>query len=143
MARRIRSHPSVLEIHGVGIDAVDLEHFARTLEAHPEFTRLVFTRREFSRYRLSPQSLAARFAVKEAFIKAAGARAGTRFREIETLSDSRGQPYVILHGRAQRLSRRLGIIRVLVTMSHSRKVAVAQVILLARRDPAEAWRRGA
>jgi len=125
-----------LEILGVGIDAVDLEHFARTVETHPEFARLVFTRREFSRYRLSPQSLAARFAVKEAFIKAAGAREGARLREIETLSDARGQPYVILHGRAQRLSRRLRIVRVLVTMSHSRKVAVAQVILLARRDRA-------
>lgn len=142
MASRIPPRLSSVAIHGVGIDAVDLEHFARTVKAHPEFTRLVFTRREFRRYRLALQSLAARFAVKEAFIKAAGAREGTRLKEIETLSDSRGQPCVILHGRAQRLCRRLGISRVLVTMSHSRYVAVAHVILLARRDRAERRRRG-
>lgn len=133
-ARRMPPGGLPLEVYGVGIDAVDLEHFFRTLQARPEFARFVFTRREYRRYRLRPQSLAARLGVKEAFLKAAGTEEGIRLREIETLSDSRGKPYVVLHGRAYRWCRRLGVGRVLVSMSHSRKTAIAQVVLIARSD---------
>ncbi len=119
-----------LAIHGVGIDTVDLGHFSRTIKAHPALLRIAFTRREYRRYRFRLQSLAARLGVKEAFIKAAGGLEGIGWRDVETLGDSRGRPYVVLHGRASWWCQRLGIRQVLVSMSHSQTTAIAQVVLV-------------
>ena len=56
-------------IVGIGVDAVDVERFRRALERTPRLADRLFTERERT---LSVQSLAARFAAKEAFIKAMG-----------------------------------------------------------------------
>lgn len=127
-------------IRGLGLDIVDLRGFREQL-ALPG-TRLeegVFTeaeRREAGRRpdRDPARHLAARYAAKEAFVKAwSGARfgrtpvlAGVDLREIEVVSDGYGRPTLELHGRLAELA---GDLRVHLSLSHDGEVAAAVVVL--------------
>lgn len=76
--------------------------------------------------------VAARLAAKEAAFKAlAGTEAarGIGWREIEIVHDEHRRPVARLHGRAAERARELGVARVLVTLTHSRRSAAAVVIL--------------
>ena len=72
-------------------------------------------------------SLAARFAAKEATMKAIGMK-GLRWREIEVISSSNGAPSLQLHGQALKKSKEAGITDLSITMSHSKENAIAMVI---------------
>jgi len=75
-------------------------------------------------------SYAARFAAKEAVMKALGTGwgDGVRWRDIEVVRGS-GAPTIVLSGRALELFRELGAKKVHLSLSHSREVAIAQVVL--------------
>lgn len=104
----------------IGIDIVDVRRIAAMVERYGErFLGRVFTPAEISyaeKKKRSEESLAGRFAAKEAFMKASGRR--LVFREIEVLSDS-GRPFIMYHG-----TRHDG-----VSISHERLYAVSVVML--------------
>src|SRR3989304_2883432 len=88
--------------------------------------------------------LAARFAAKEAVMKALGTGArGVAWREIEVLPNHRGKPLVYLYGRAKARAERIGLGGLDVSMSHSREYAVAFVVGRSRdlEPDRPGWRR--
>ncbi len=114
-------------MHCIGVDIVEIARLEKAIARWGErFLRRVYTRSELKQYRQKLSSLAARFAAKEAIIKALGKPArGICLREIEILSDPNGKPLVNLYGKAQQQAQGLGLNRLSITLSHSREYAVA------------------
>jgi len=95
----------------------------------PRFLERIYTRAELDYCRDRIPELSARFAGKEAVMKALGTgRSGISWREIEIISDRRKAPAIILHGRARTRARRLKIQELAISLSHSRDYAIASVI---------------
>src|SRR5579885_2967962 len=113
----------------VGCDAIEIERVRAVLARHPQrFLERVFTPGEVAHCRGRVPELAARFAAKEAVMKALGTGVrGIGWREIEVLPNRRGKPLVLLHGNAKRRGEALGLSTIDISMSHSRDYAVASV----------------
>jgi holo-[acyl-carrier protein] synthase len=121
---------------GIGIDLEEITRVERVFSSARALAR-VFTPHEIAycqpkRHRF--QHLAARFAAKEAVFKALGTglSGGLHWTDAEVRNEPSGKPYLTLSGPAQELSDRLGVDTILVTLSHSRQYAIAQVLLLGR-----------
>lgn len=116
-------------IAGVGVDAVDLDRFARTLARTPTLRERLFAPAELRlRPPLRDEQLAARFAVKEALIKTLGGGVpGFRFRDVATLPGPHGAPRLELAGAVSDHVHARGL-RLHVSLTHDRPVAVAVVI---------------
>lgn len=114
----------------VGIDIIEIERVRGVLERHGErFLHRVYTERERERYRGRVQELAARFAAKEATMKALGTGIrGVRWRDIEVLSNRRGKPIIVLHETALQRAKLLGLVHWSISLTHSRRDAMAIVI---------------
>lgn len=114
----------------VGIDVIEIERVAGVLERHGQrFLERVYTARERERYGTRVQELAARFAAKEATMKALGTGIrGVRWRDIEVLPNRRGKPILVLHETALRRARLLGFTHFAVSLTHSRGDAMAIVV---------------
>ncbi|GBD14627.1 Holo-[acyl-carrier-protein] synthase [bacterium HR25] len=114
----------------VGVDIIEIERIQAALARFGDrFLRRVYTPLEAALYRRRPHELAARFAAKEAVMKALGTGArGVAWREIEVLPNRRGKPLVYLHGRARERAAALGLSGLDVSMSHSRDYAVAMAV---------------
>ncbi len=119
-----------------GIDIAEVPRIAAALDRWGErFLERVYTPAERERYRDRVLSLAARFAAKEAVMKALGTGArGVSWKDIEILPDARGKPTVRLYGRGEARARGLGIQVWEISLSHSREMAIASVVALARRE---------
>ncbi len=136
------------EIPGLGIDVVDISDFAATLTRSGErFTAEVFTTGETAYCQgRRPQHYAARWAAKEAFFKAAGGSLprDTRYQDVEVVLNAARAPGLRLSGAAARWARAVGVASAALSLAHSRRTAVAAVILryrLARAAPPAATRR--
>ena len=122
-------------VRGIGSDIVEIERIARALRAHPERFRVrVFSdgERAYCDGRPHPpQHFAARFAAKEACMKALGTgRAqGVRWTDVEVTRDPSGRPELRLHGRAAQRASELGITRCHLSLSHDGDRALAFVVL--------------
>lgn len=93
------------------------------------FLKRVYTEAELETCHNDASRLAARFAAKEAVMKAFGSGSeGISWKDIEVLSDGAGIPRIQLHGQAFRKSREIGLTEFFVTMSHSKEYAIAFVI---------------
>jgi holo-[acyl-carrier protein] synthase len=105
----------------------------RILERHGDlFADRVFTEEERKHAgdgKVKGERLAARFAAKEAALKALGAPGGLRWKDMEVVSASDGAPTLFLHGAAAKEMRRMGAARTWISLSHAGGVAVAVVIL--------------
>jgi holo-[acyl-carrier protein] synthase len=114
----------------VGIDLIEIDRVAAALERHPKrFRERVFTPREVAECDRKPdpvQSYAGRFAAKEAIGKALGRGVPFTWREIEIAG--RGKPQVALAGSMAAAAARLGVVRVDLSMTHSRTTAAAVAI---------------
>jgi holo-[acyl-carrier protein] synthase len=111
---------------GIGIDLVEIGRLERALERHPRLAERVFTRaeREYAAARARPgRHLAARFAAKEAVVKALGLSGGFGLREVEVIAGE--PPTVRLAGRAAAAA---GSARVEVSLTHSHDYAAAVAI---------------
>jgi len=115
-----------------GVDLVSLPRFARALERHGERLLVrVFTPAEVALCAGKVASLAARFAAKEAVVKALGTGIGpVSWREVEVLRGEDGAPVLRLHGEAARRAAALGLTRWSLSLSHTREMAVAFVVAL-------------
>ena len=112
-------------IKGIGVDIVDLARFERQVERTPRLIPRLFTERERT---LPVRSLAARFAAKEALIKAMGDSAGVTWHELEVISGAGGNPEFLLHGTALEALAARGITSVHLSMTHDAGVACAFVV---------------
>jgi len=116
-------------MHCIGVDIVEIARLEEAVARWGEaFLRRVYTDSELKLYRKKLPSLAARFAAKEAVIKALG-KPGREasLKDIEVLADPGGQPVVNLYGRMQQQAKLMGLGKLAVTLSHSREYAVAFV----------------
>ena len=113
-----------------GIDAIEIDRVEKTLQRHPQrFLSRVFTELEVAYCRGRVRELAARFAAKEAMMKALGTGVrGVGWRDIEVLPDRRGKPLVYLHDRAAKRARALGMGQPEVSMTHSDRLALAFIV---------------
>ena len=114
-----------------GIDIIEIERIKYVLTKHPiRFLEKIFTEYEINYCRGRATQLAARFASKEAAMKALGT--GTRgvgWREIEVQRLKSGKPYIKLHGRAKERAKFIGVKKIELSISHSKKLATAIVIM--------------
>jgi holo-[acyl-carrier protein] synthase len=112
---------------GVGIDLLEIDRLERALERHPRLAQRVFTQaeRDYAGERARPgRHLAARFAAKEAVVKALGLRGGFGLAQIEVVAGE--PPTVKLAGPvAEAAAGR----RVAVSLTHSRDFAAAVAIV--------------
>lgn len=119
-------------ILGIGIDLCQVERMAKALRAHgTRFEERVFTPGERADCDGRPQSFAARFAAKEACLKAIGTgwSGGLSFRQVEVVRAADGRPSLVLTGAAAERARSLGVRAIHVSLTHERDVAGAVVVL--------------
>ena len=123
-----------MRIYGIGIDIVETERIADSIERFGErFLARVFTDAERAycdRMKVPARHYAARFAGKEAVAKTFGTGIGAAvgWNEIEILREEHGEPYVILHGEGRKTAARLGITRMLISLSHADHYAAANAV---------------
>ncbi len=122
-------------IVGTGIDIIEVPRVAHSIERFGRrFTERVFTKAEI-RYCESKvnkaERYAARFAAKEAALKAIGTgwRRGVAWQDVEIGHEPGGRPTISFSGHAAEFAARLGMKRASLSVSHTREYAVAQVIL--------------
>jgi holo-[acyl-carrier protein] synthase len=113
-----------------GIDLIEIERIRSALERHGErFLKRVFTPAEIAECRGRADSLSVRFAAKEAATKTLGTGIGpVGWLEVETLHRPSGEPYLVLHGRAEKIAQRLGLTTWAVSLSHSKEYGTAVVV---------------
>jgi holo-[acyl-carrier protein] synthase len=119
---------------GAGTDLVSVVRLSRSLARGPDFAREVFTHRErrYCEARPNPaQHYAARFAAKEAFLKAVGVGlfGGVSLQDIEVVRDGDDAPRLELGPTAAAALRRVGASQSHVSLSHERDYALALVLL--------------
>lgn len=112
-------------IVGIGVDVVDLARFTRAVERTARLVDRLFTANERD---LPVHSLAARFAAKEALMKALGETEGVRWHDMEIVSDAEGNPEFVLSGTAAAIAARRGIGSLHLSMTHDAGVACAFVV---------------
>ena len=121
-------------IFGVGIDLIEVDRIEKAISANESFRQKVFSIREINKCETSNniyQCLAARFAGKEAFMKALGTgwAKGLKWSEIEILNDDDGKPLMLLSGKTKQITMELAVTRINVSLTHLAAMAAAVVIL--------------
>ena len=124
-------------IYGVGTDLADVERMAEKIGKEAGFRELVFSQTEIiycEAKRNKYEHYAARFAAKEAFLKAMGTgwRNGTAFKEIEITHDENGKPVISFLGNTAITMAELKLGSISVSLTHIKKMASAIVIIESR-----------
>ena len=123
-------------ISGTGIDIIEISRIKNAvIRWKDSFLKRIFTENEinYSQARkFSYQHLAARFAAKEAVLKAIGDSSihQINLREVEVLNDKSGKPFIRLSGAAKKIKEKKKISEIIISMSHTHKLAVASAILI-------------
>jgi holo-[acyl-carrier protein] synthase len=119
---------------GIGIDTVEVDRFRQALARRPRLASRLFTEGERTygaRWRDPAPRLAARFAAKEAVMKALGVGIGAfAFREVEVVSAPSGAPSLVLTGAAAALAHRRGVSSWRVSLAHTHRAAEAVAVAL-------------
>lgn len=112
-----------------GVDIIEIDRIQTVLERWGQrFLHRIYTEGEISYCRGRAPNLAARFAAKEATMKALGTGTkGVGWREIEVVRKESGAPAICLYGRAQLRAKKMGVMELALSLSHSRDYAVAFV----------------
>ena len=122
-------------IVSIGIDIIEVARIREVLLRTPRFTERVFTRaeREYceSRGVVAAQHYAARFAAKEAALKAlqTGWRGGISWQDVEVSARNSGAPYLIFTGEVLTVFQKFNATAAHLSLSHTSEHAIAQVIL--------------
>ncbi|MBV8980685.1 MAG: holo-ACP synthase [Acidimicrobiia bacterium] len=121
-------------LKGIGIDAVEVERFRRVINRTPGVVRRVFTdgeRAAGARRRDPAERLAARFAAKEAVMKALGVGLGAfKFHDVEVVNAPSGKPSLVLRGRAAALAAEQGVESWQLSLTHTDRTAQAVAVAL-------------
>jgi len=119
-----------------GIDLVEIDRIRRLLADSEKQRNEIFSPIEVdycsNKKKNQFQHYAARFAAKEAVLKALGTGilTGFKLKDIEVVNGAGGKPEINLHGKVKEAADAKGIIEILVSLSHSSEYAVANVILV-------------
>lgn len=125
-------------IFGIGTDLVEVERIKNELASHGEkFIDMLFTQSEITYCKraenigIQAQCFAARFAAKEAFLKALGSglRGGLQWKDIEVVNNELGKPEIRMQNTAKQICEKAEINKVHVSISHTKESAIATVIL--------------
>lgn len=122
-------------IKGIGIDIVSVERIQEAVDRGKDhFLSRVFTEQEIDyceKGRSAAQKYAARFAAKEAAMKALGTgwAKGVRWKDIEIISDQQGAPRLILKGESLSIFKEMGAKTVHVSLSHHKEFGAAVVVI--------------
>ena len=121
-------------IFGIGTDLIEVERVAEKMEKKAGFKELVFSADEIiycEARTFKYEHYAARFAAKEAFLKAIGTgwRNGTAVNEIEIYNDEEGKPEIRFHGLTAKTIADLKLGKIIVSLSHLKTMACAMVII--------------
>ena len=121
-----------------GVDQIEIDRVRKAVDRHgSRFLKRVYTVAELTTCRGRIESLAARFAAKEAVAKALGTgvwRNGIRWIDIEVLRNhSTGAPHLVLHSAASKQAATMGLTEWSVSISHDRDKAIAFVVALGER----------
>ena len=122
-------------IVGIGVDIVDIPRFERSLVRTPRLLDRLFTAAERG---LKPHSLAARYAAKEALIKALGGSDGVHWTDIEVASEPSGRPVFALTGETAATVAARGVTAMHLSLSHDAGLATAYVVAEASVMPMDA-----
>ncbi|GAA4673801.1 holo-ACP synthase [Frondihabitans cladoniiphilus] len=119
-----------MSIVGIGVDVVDVARFGKALVRTPKLRWRLFTDAELLRdgEERALESLAARFAAKEAFIKAVGGSTGVFWHDMVVRADDQRAPSLVLSGGAAALASSRGATRIHLSLSHDAGIATAFVI---------------
>jgi holo-[acyl-carrier protein] synthase len=121
-------------IVGLGLDIAEIDRIEAAIVRHgAAFIERLYTPREAAyceSHRNRFERYAGRFAAKESAMKALGTgwRRGVRWRDIEVVRESSGKPTLHLEGVAGELAARMGVKNIVLTITHSGNLALAQVI---------------
>lgn len=121
---------------GSGVDIIEVDRVKKAINKWGDsFLNKIFTEKEVAyskRRRFAYQHLAARFATKEAVLKAFGGgwSRNLPWKDVEIVNDRKGKPEIILYGAAKTTYDKKRIKRIVVSMSHTRRYAVANAILI-------------
>ncbi len=125
-----------MAIVGTGIDITEVARIAASITRFGDrFLNRVYTPAEIaycqSKKRSANQSFAARFAAKEAGMKAIGTglRRGVTWHDVEVSREPAGRPTIIFHRKAAEFAAKLGMKRAALSLTHTEHEAMAQVIL--------------
>jgi holo-[acyl-carrier protein] synthase len=126
----------------VGVDAVEVERLERLSEDHPGSFGEIFTARELeycAGKRRRSEHLAARFAAKEAVLKAFGTGISQRMRwtDVEVVNDPRGRPEITLSGAVAQFAERHRLTQLDVSLTHTGGLAIAHAVTLWERSERE------
>ena len=122
-------------IISIGVDIIEVRRVRETIKRTPRFAQRVFTaaEREYceSRGTVAAQHYAARFAAKEAALKAlqTGWSGGISWQDVEVAARESGAPLMLFHGRARELYEQTGATAAHLSISHTTEHAIAEVIL--------------
>jgi len=125
-------------IYGIGTDIIEVNRIKAVMESDIGFREKIFTEGEIAyceKLKNKQQNYAARFSVKEAFLKAIGTgrRFGIRYADIDVYHDLLGNPHIRLYGKAEELARKENISKIHVSLSHVKEMATA-IVLLEKED---------
>ena len=128
------AHGRTVNMLGIGIDAVDVDRFRKLLERRPHLRKRLFTSAELASLQDRSDdaaSLAARFAVREATMKALGVGLGAfDFHDVSIEKMSSGAPQLLVSGRAETLAHSHGVTTWHVSITHTDTTAMAVVAAL-------------
>jgi len=115
---------------GIGVDLVDVERFERALTRTPKLRDRLFGGSDLFRHDLSAESFAARFAAKEATLKALGGNLqGFSWHDIQVTGEAGQPPTLVLTGAALARARERGASSWHLSLSHDKGMALAFVVM--------------
>jgi holo-[acyl-carrier protein] synthase len=116
------------DVYYHGLDIIEVSRINMALHCWGErFLKRVYTKAEVDFCRNRAPELAARFAAKEAVLKALR-EGGISWQEVEVIPNQNGAPVVHLYGKAKARAEELGIEELTITLSHTKEYAVASVV---------------
>ncbi len=119
---------------GIGTDIFEVQRMKNRLEQQPSFIDGIYTIAEIkycNQFKNKEEHFAARYAAKEAFLKAIGTgwRNGIRFNEIEIINNELGKPEIKLTGKAEETLKTLKGGSIHISLSHTKNLAIAFIII--------------
>lgn len=120
---------------GLGVDIVEIDRMREILQRTPTFKKRIFSEGEitYCDSKADPaMSFAARFAAKEAVLKALGCgfSQGVGYRDVEVALDDNGRPFPVLHAKAMELYEEADVNEIALSLSHTENNAIACAIAL-------------
>lgn len=121
-------------IFGIGTDIMEVSRVRESMQNNPGLRDEIFTPQEidYCEARANKyQHYTARFAAKEALMKALGQglQQGVRFNHIEVANHESGSPFILLNSRAKIIAEEKGILKILLSLAHVKEYATAMVVL--------------